>query len=121
MEEEKVPTILGEVKESLGLPNEVTELDGPIKMFINNAFAILTQLGVGPKEGFLIVSGEEIFTDFMGDGPVLSLTRTYIFAKVRILFDPPTSSAVLECYKEAVKEAEFRLNVMCDKEEVIGG
>lgn len=106
-------SILLSVKKSLGLEPSMTHFDPDIIMCINSAFNVLTQLGVGPIEGFSISSYENDWTEFIDDVR-LNMVKTYIFLKTKIVFDPPTGNAVLECYKEQIKEYEWRLNCQVD-------
>lgn len=111
-----IPSILTSIKKLLGLMEDYTEFDSDITMCINSAIGILTQCGVGPVEGFRVTSKDETWEQFIGNDPRFEMIRTYIFLKTKIIFDPPTSSAVLECYKEQIKEYEIRLNYLVDPE-----
>lgn len=82
---------------------------------INTSIAILTQLGVGPRGGFSITGRTETWTDFIGeDNKLLEMAKTYIYSKVRIMFDPPQSSSALEAMKQVCSELEWRINVAVD-------
>lgn len=109
-------SILLSVKKSLGLDPSMIHFDSDIMMCVNSALNVLTQLGVGPVEGFMISSQEESWNQFIGDDPRLNMVKTYIFIKTKLIFDPPTIGAVMEAYKEQVKEYEWRLNVQVDPE-----
>ena len=82
---------------------------------INSAFSILSQLGVGPAEGFEIKDSTAVWTEFVDDDATFNLVKSYIYLKVKLVFDPPLSSAVLECYKEQISEYEWRLNAATEK------
>lgn len=45
-------SILTSVKKLLGLPADYEAFDPDIVMYINTVLMILSQMGVGPKEGF---------------------------------------------------------------------
>lgn len=109
-------SILLSVKKSLGLDSSMTHFDPDIIMCINSAFNILTQLGVGPNEGFSIESQEETWGQFIGEDPRLNMVKTYVYLKTRVTFDPPTIGAVISAYNEQIKEYEWRLNVQVDPE-----
>lgn len=110
-------SILLSIKKLLGIYHESTEFDVDIILIINAAFNVLTQLGVGPKQGFAINSDKELWSDFIGDEIRLNMVKTYIFLKVKITFDPSQlSGAVMEAYKEQINELEWRLNVQVDIE-----
>lgn len=105
-------SILLSVKKLLGVHPESYDFDSDIIIHINTAFMVLNQLGIGPKTGFSIFDNTTEWTDFIpADNPNFEAVKTYIGAKVRLLFDPPMSSVVTEALKENVKEMEFRLNV----------
>lgn len=75
------------------------------------------QLGVGPTNGFKIESAEETWDDYVPAGPVQDQVKLYVYAKVRIAFDPPASSFVMTGLQDQIKEAEWRLNVAVDPAE----
>ena len=75
---------------------------------------ILTQLGVGPSEGFHITDSNEIWTDFIQEPARIELVKSYMHLKVKLLFDPPSSSAVIESMNRMISEFEWRLNVAAE-------
>ena len=77
---------------------------------------ILNQLGVGPKEGFSISSDVETWDEFTNDNLTIESVKSYMYLKVGLLFDPPTSSNVLEARNRLVSELEWRLNAIADTE-----
>lgn len=107
-------SILASIKKLLGIPEEYKQFDADIIMHINSAFSILTQLGVGPSNGFSISDEEKEWHDFIGDDGKIEMVKSYIHLKVKLLFDPPLSSAVIEAIKQMVKELEWRINVAVD-------
>lgn len=107
-------SILRSIKGLLGPDDDYDVFDQDIIIFINAAFSTLTQLGLGPSNGFRITGYDETWQDFLGDASDLESVKTYIFMKVKMAFDPPTSSFVLSAYQEACKEYEWRLNVAVD-------
>lgn len=104
------PSILTSVKKVLGIAEAYTAFDPDILMHINAAFSILNQLGVGPIEGFFIEDEDAEWEDFGVPANQLNLVRTYIFLKVRSIFDPPTTSFLITAVTEQIKEYEWRLN-----------
>lgn len=109
-----VDSILTSIKKLLG-PEEVYEhFDTDIIMHINSAFSTLTQLGVGPEEGFVIKDKTTLWTDFIQDDKRLEFVKTYIYLKVKLVFDPPLSSSVLDAMNRQINELEWRLNVAVD-------
>ena len=107
-------SILTSIKKLLGIEEEYTQFDADIIMHINTVFLNLTQLGVGPSEGFLIEDDTAIWEDFIGDSGQLQAVKTYMYLKVKLLFDPPLSSSVTESMNRMIAELEWRLNVAVD-------
>ena len=107
-------SILQSIKKLLGIAAEYDAFDTDIMIHINSVFSILTQLGVGPKEGFYITGASEVWTDFMLANARLEMVRTYVYLKVRLLFDPPTSSAAIDSANRLISELEWRLNVAAE-------
>lgn len=107
-------SILKTIKSLLGPDDDYDVFDTDIIIFINGALATLTQLGLGPAEGFRITGPDETWQDFLGDYKDLESVKTYIYMKVRLVFDPPSNSTVMNSFSEACKELEWRLNVAVD-------
>ena len=104
-------SILDSIKKMLGLTPEYTQFDTDIIMHINSVFMILTQLGVGPSEGFAIEDNTTTWNEFVPDIKKVSGIKSYMYAKVRVVFDPPTSSVVMDSLTRIITEYEWRLNV----------
>lgn len=102
-------SILGSVKKNIGLREEDTSFDEDIVLHINSVFGILNQMGVGPKEPFQISGPYEVWSDFLEDNNKIPFVKSYIEKKVKLMFDPPLSSAVAQAMNEIVKELEWRL------------
>lgn len=114
--EKKSTSILDSVKKLLGILPEMKEFDLDILMHINSAISILSQIGVEPLNGFVVLSEEDTYEDYLGEksqqlGPHVSL---YLMYRTKLGFDPPQSSIVTECIKEAIRELECRLSYMVD-------
>lgn len=112
-------SILNSVKKMLGITTEYTHFDADIIMHINSVFSILTQLGVGPESGFTIEDESKDWSDYIPEetgSALLSMVRTYMFMKVKMMFDPPLSSSVAEAYNRQISELEWRLNVAVETE-----
>lgn len=107
-------SILTSIKKLLGIEEEYTQFDNDIIMHINSVFLNLTQLGVGPAEGFLIEDDTATWEDFIGDSNQLQAVKSYMYLKVKLLFDPPLSSSVIESMTRMIAELEWRLNVAVD-------
>lgn len=104
-------SILTSIKKMLGITEEYKNFDADIIMHINSVFMILNQLGVGPAEGFRIEDDLATWNDFISNEEQLDAVKSYIHLKVKLLFDPPLSSAVMEANKQIINELEWRLNV----------
>lgn len=104
-------SILTSIKKLLGIDEEYTQFDDDIIMHINTVFLNLTQLGVGPPEGFGIEDDATTWEDFIEDNMQLQAVKTYMYLKVKLLFDPPLSSSVIESMNRMISELEWRLNV----------
>ena len=107
-------SILTSVKKMLGIPEDYEQFDMDIIMHINSVLMILTQLGVGPEEGFAIADKTDEWDDFIGDNVLLELVKSYVYLKVRLIFDPPQSSSVIEAMNRQISEFEWRINVEVD-------
>jgi len=107
----------------LGIAEEYTHFDADLIMHINSVLSILTQIGVGPSEGFSIKDKDAAWTDFIPESSKLEFIKSYIYMKVKLLFDPPLSSAVIESTNRMTSELEWRIQVAVDpvenEEEVI--
>ena len=111
-------SILTSTKKMLGIAEEYEHFDPDIIMHINSVFMTLTQLGVGPSEGFSIVDEDTIWTDFIHDLVKLQAVKSYMYLKVRLLFDPASlGSATLAAYERQIQELEWRLNVGAESTE----
>ena len=110
-------SILTSIKKLLGITEEYDQFDPDIIMHINSVFMILTQLGVGPAEGFSIEDDTAVWTDFIQDVKKLESVKTYIYLKVKLAFDPPLSSAVIDSMNRLINELEWRLNVAAESTE----
>ena len=117
-------SILTSVKKLLGIAEEYTAFDTDIIMSINSVFAILEQLGVGPDGGFSITDSSTTWNDYFGASEDIEqneAVKNYIALKVKLMFDPPTSSTVMQATTNLTSELEWRLNVACDKTHGYGG
>lgn len=117
--EKSIPSILTSIKKLLGIAEEYQVYDADIVMHINSAFSILTQLGVGPSDGFSIEDNSTLWTDFIPEKSKIEFVKSYVHLKVKLLFDPPLASAVIECMNQQIKELEWRILVAVDPNEKI--
>lgn len=109
-------SILTSTKKILGIEEDYTAFDTDIIIHINTILDVLHQLGIGPDEGFMIEGKEETWDDFLGGDILLNDVKTYIYLRVRLLFDPPTTSYLIEALTNQYKELEWRINVKREEE-----
>lgn len=107
-------SILTSIKKLLGIAEEYEHFDPDLIMHINSVFSILTQLGVGPSEGFSIEDKNAVWSDFILEKSKIECVKSYIHHKVKLLFDPPLGSAVIDSMERTIKELEWRLMVAVD-------
>ena len=110
-------SILTSIKKLLGIMSDYTNFDDDIIIHINTAFAMLNQLGVGPEGGFMIVDANSRWEDYTTEKN-LNMVKTYIYLKVRLLFDPPTSTALIESINRTLSEIEWRIFLEGDRKHV---
>lgn len=107
-------SILNSIKKLLGITEDYNQFDTDIIIHINTAFSILTQMGVGSDDGFVITGSDETWTDYLPIGSRLELVKTYVYQRVRLMFDPPSSSAVMEAMNRSITELEWRIYITVD-------
>ena len=107
-------SILNSVKQLLGISEDNTDFDVNVITYINSVFMILNQMGVGPDIPFVISDETSTWHDFSDEINTMESVKAYVPLKVKIMFDPPTSSATMDALKYIISEHEWRLNVLCD-------
>lgn len=108
-------SILTSIKKLLGITEEYEHFDTDIIIHINTVFSTLTQLGVGPKKGFSITDKSSVWNDFIPKSSnTLECIKTYVYLKVKLVFDPPLNSAVIESINRQISELEWRINSEVD-------
>jgi hypothetical protein len=112
-------SILTSIKKLLGVEESYEHFDADIIMHINSVFMILTQLGVGPSEGFIIEDKTATWSDFLSDTDLVNLSavKTFVHLKVRLIFDPP-SGTVAESMNKLISELEWRMFVNVDNKRI---
>lgn len=104
-------SILNDVKQALGLAADYTPYDAEITMHINSVFGDLNQLGLGPEAGYSIVNASDEWSEFIGTEARYNGVRSYVFLKVKMLFDPPTLGYLITANEKVIEKMEWRLNV----------
>lgn len=107
-------SILQTIKRMIGPSLLSNEFDTDLIVHINSVLFDLNELGVGPEEGFCITGDTETWEDFIGNVSYLAAIKTFIYLKVKMIFDPPTVGGVIDAYQKLIKEYEWRINVMVD-------
>lgn len=111
-----IDSILTSVKKALGIAEEYEHFDPEIIMLINSFLAILNQVGIGPPAGFSIQDKSATWSDFIGtDTKKLNDVQTYVYLRVKLIFDPPSTAAAIESMTNVTKEVEWRLGVSGDE------
>lgn len=103
-------SILTGTKQSLGITEEVTNFDAELTMHINSVFADLNQLGIGPDNGYQMANKDDTWDELIGEDSRYNQVKSYVFMRVRMLFDPPSLGYLITAYEKMIKEAEWRIN-----------
>lgn len=102
-------SILNDIKKLLGLDTTYTVFDQDIIIHINSVFMILRQLGVGPEEGYKITGTSNVWSEFTNDDIFIESVKTYVYLKVRLIFDMPQNSSLVQAIQTQISELEWRL------------
>lgn len=114
-------SILLSIKRLLGIDLICEDFDDEIVIHINSVLVILSQLGVGPPGGFIVTDTSQTWSMFAGGRTDIEFIKTYVFMKVKLIFDPPQSSSAIESMNRVISELEWRTNVAVDPEETTEG
>ena len=110
----KMDSILTSVKKIVGISEEDESFDTDLIIHINSVLMILNQLGVGPPEGFSISDKTSVWSDLISDNLYIEAVKSFVSLKVRMIFDPPTSSSVADAINKTISELEWR--ILCNVE-----
>lgn len=102
-------SILATIKKMLGLEADYTPFDTDVKVFLNSAMMTLQQLGVGPEEGFAVTDYTQKWSDFIPSGNLIEAVKTYLYLSVKMAFDPPNNSFVMDAMRQQKEELEWRM------------
>lgn len=108
-------SILDSVKKLLSIDPSYLAFDIDVTLHINSVFATLQQLGIGPASAFYITDNSTKWTDFIGVNPNIAFVKSYMFLRVKLLFDPPTTSFALQSFEKQIEEFEWRFTVAADE------
>ena len=109
-------SILNSIKQLLGISEGDTNFDTDIIIHINSVLSNLRQMGVGPKEKFSIVDEKSVWSDFTGEDTDYDEVKTYVYLRVKKIFDPPANSNIMNAMNEEIQELGWRLNVSASNE-----
>lgn len=104
-------SILADTKKALGLAPDYTPFDADIILHINAVLSDLNQLGIGPDLGFEILDDTATWTEFLADDLRLNGVKSYLYLRVKMLFDPPNVGYVLTSLEKMIEKAEWRINM----------
>lgn len=104
-------SVLKTVKSALGVGTDYAPFDAELIVHINSVFSTLHQLGVGPKTPYMIFDDNNKWSEFIQDNDAIHSVKTYVYARVRLIFDPPTTSFAINAFENLCKELEWRLRV----------
>ena len=107
-------SVLTSVKKNLGIEEDDESFDVEVVTHINAAIMRLMTLGVGPTSGLIVSDKTTPWSELLGERTDLEGAKLYIYLKVRMLFDPPTSSYVLDAMKRQADELESILNMLAE-------
>lgn len=107
-------SILNSTKKILGMAPEFKAFDLDLVTHINSVFSDLEQIGVGPAGGFFIEDETTEWGDLLGSDPRLNRVKSYVYLRVRLLFDPPATSFAITSLEKQAEQMEFRLMVATD-------
>lgn len=109
-------SILNSIKKVLNVPEDYAAFDQDILMHINSVFSTLNQLGVGPESGFRIDDQTPVWSSYLNGDDRLNNVKSYMYLRVRMLFDPPATSFTIAAFQEQIKELEWRINTQSEEE-----
>lgn len=104
-------SILTSVKKVLNLPEAYTAFDEDVLLHINSTLSTLNQLGIGPEGGLTIADATPTWAALIGTDPRLNFVKSYVYLRVRMLFDPPQTSFLIQAIEAQFREFEVRINI----------
>lgn len=111
-------SILTSIKKMLGIQADYDHFDADIIFHINSVLMTLTQLGIGPAKGYTITTDEQLWEDYLGKSNKFEAVKSYIYLRVKMLFDPPANSTIVEAMKQQIAEFEWRLTNRAESKEM---
>lgn len=112
-------SILNSIKKLSGIAEDYDAFDTDLILYINSVFSTLFSLGVGPSKPYKIENAENTWDEFTENNTEIEMVKPYVYMKVRLMFDPPTNSFVINSFNEQIKEMEFRMHVEFDNKRIL--
>lgn len=109
-------SILTTTKKALGLAADYDAFDPEIVMFINTVFSRLDDLGVGPEGGYAIEDENDLWSTYLNDDPILNRIQSYMYLRVKMLFDPPTTSFLMNAIDAQIDKMEWLINAHWERD-----
>lgn len=109
-------SVLTSIKKLLGITEEYDQFDQDLIIHINAVLMVLTQIGIGPSNGMIIKDSSTTWNDILSDTSNIEAVKTYVYLKVKMIFDPPSSSSVADAMNRSINEYEWRLNINADSQ-----
>ena len=109
-------SVLTSIKKLLGITEEYDQFDQDLIIHINAVLMVLTQIGVGPSNGMIINDSSTTWNDILSDTSNIEAVKTYVYLKVKMIFDPPSSASVADAMNRSINEYEWRLNINADSQ-----
>lgn len=110
-------SILNSIKKALNVPEDYDNFDPEIVMHINSVFSTLNQLGLGSDDGFSIVDDTVEWSAFLDGDKRLNNVKSYMYLRVRMLFDPPGTSFLQAAFEKQIEELTWRINAQREDEQ----
>lgn len=102
-------SVLSSTKQMLGISPEDTSFDVNVIMSINTALTILMDLGLTEVEDQIVTSDKMTWDELLGGRTDIEYVKTYVYQKVKMIFDPPTSTAAIDAMQRSISELEWRI------------
>lgn len=109
-------SVLNSIKSLLGISTEDVNFDPELIVYINGALSVMTQLGIGPEQGFVITGANEMWTAILEDREDIEVVKTATYLRVRLLFDPPQNSFLVKAIQDQIQELDWRIEVLHSNE-----
>lgn len=106
-------SILDTIKEMLGIDKDCEAYDQDLIVFVNGVFSTLYQIGVGDRPVSISNKFQE-WSSLFSEDDLIDLIKNYTFLKVKLIFDPPSNSFVMDSIKKQIEEYEWRIHVQAE-------